>query len=101
MKGLNRILQGFKNYYSISPIAKKWLNKVDWYVLGRNTVTGTASGQNQGICVSGMDTKRVIAKYIFVSLHWYSSVLTNVFFTKEGFVEEISPRLTGNCIFNK
>ena len=32
VKGLNQILQGFKNYYSISSIAKKWLNKVDWYV---------------------------------------------------------------------
>jgi RNA-directed DNA polymerase len=38
VKGLNRILQGFKNYYSISPIAKKWLNKVDWYVLERLTL---------------------------------------------------------------
>jgi RNA-directed DNA polymerase len=38
VKGLNQILQGFKNYYSISPIAKKWLNKVDWYVLERLTL---------------------------------------------------------------
>lgn len=38
VKGLNRILQGFKNYYSISSIDKKWLNKVDWYVLERLTL---------------------------------------------------------------
>ncbi|MED1442499.1 group II intron maturase-specific domain-containing protein [Aeribacillus composti] len=38
VKGLNRILQGFKNYYSISSIAKKWINKVDWYVLERLTL---------------------------------------------------------------
>ncbi|MDC2867417.1 MULTISPECIES: group II intron maturase-specific domain-containing protein [unclassified Bacillus (in: firmicutes)] len=35
VKGLNRILQGFKNYYSLSPIVQKWLSKIDWYVLER------------------------------------------------------------------
>lgn len=35
VKGLNRKLQGFKNYYQISPQGKKWLNRIDWYVLGR------------------------------------------------------------------
>jgi len=35
VKGLNRILQGFKNYYSLSSIGKKWLCKIDWYVLER------------------------------------------------------------------
>lgn len=35
VKGLNRILRGFKNYYQISPPAKKWLNRIDWYVLER------------------------------------------------------------------
>ncbi|WP_028782771.1 group II intron reverse transcriptase/maturase [Thalassobacillus devorans] len=33
--GLNRRLQGFKNYYLISSIAKKWLKRIDWYVLKR------------------------------------------------------------------
>jgi group II intron reverse transcriptase/maturase len=35
VKGLNRKLQGFKNYYLLSPKAKKWLNRIDWYVLER------------------------------------------------------------------
>lgn len=35
VQGLNRKLQGFKNYYSLSPIAVKWLNRVDWYVIER------------------------------------------------------------------
>lgn len=38
VKGLNRRLQGFKNYYLISPIAKKWLTRIDWYVLERLTL---------------------------------------------------------------
>ncbi|PLR75543.1 group II intron reverse transcriptase/maturase [Bacillus sp. V3-13] len=38
VKGLNRRLQGFKNYYLISPIAKKWLNRIDWYVIERLTL---------------------------------------------------------------
>ena len=38
VKGLNRKLQGFKNYYKISPIASKWLNRIDWYVLERLTL---------------------------------------------------------------
>jgi group II intron reverse transcriptase/maturase len=38
IKGLNRRLQGFKNYYKISPIASKWLNRIDWYVLERLTL---------------------------------------------------------------
>lgn len=38
IKGLNRKLQGFKNYYLISPIAKKWLNRIDWYVIERLTL---------------------------------------------------------------
>jgi group II intron reverse transcriptase/maturase len=36
--GLNKKLQGFKNYYLISPNAKKWLNRIDWYVLERLTL---------------------------------------------------------------
>ncbi|WP_256217193.1 group II intron maturase-specific domain-containing protein [Bacillus sp. 491mf] len=35
VKGLNRILQGFKNYYNLSPIGQRWLGKKDWYVLER------------------------------------------------------------------
>lgn len=35
VKGLNRKLQGFKNYYQLSPLSKKWLNRIDWYVLQR------------------------------------------------------------------
>lgn len=38
VKGLNRRLQGFKNYYLISPIAKKWLRRIDWYVIQRLTL---------------------------------------------------------------
>lgn len=38
VKGLNRKLQGFKNYYLLSPIGKKWLNRIDWYVLERLTL---------------------------------------------------------------
>jgi RNA-directed DNA polymerase len=35
VKGLNKKLQGYKNYYTLSPIAAKWLNRIDWYVLER------------------------------------------------------------------
>jgi RNA-directed DNA polymerase len=38
IKGLNRKLQGMKNYYLISPIAKRWLNRIDWYVIERLTL---------------------------------------------------------------
>jgi RNA-directed DNA polymerase len=38
IKGLNRKLQGFKNYYSVSPIAKRWLNRIDWYTIERLTL---------------------------------------------------------------
>lgn len=38
VRGLNRRLQGFKNYYAISPLGKKWLNRIDWYVLERLTL---------------------------------------------------------------
>lgn len=38
IKGLNRKLQGFRNYYFLSPIAAKWLNRIDWYVLERLTL---------------------------------------------------------------
>ncbi|MBW8352172.1 group II intron reverse transcriptase/maturase [Bacillus sp. IITD106] len=35
VKGLNRRLQGFKNYYQLSPMSKRWLNRIDWYVIQR------------------------------------------------------------------
>lgn len=35
IEGLNRKLQGFKNYYQLSPMSKRWLNRIDWYVLQR------------------------------------------------------------------
>jgi RNA-directed DNA polymerase len=38
IRGLNRILQGMKNYYMISTIAKKWLRRIDWYVIERLTL---------------------------------------------------------------
>lgn len=38
IEGLNPKLQGFKNYYSISPIAKRWLNRIDWYTIKRLTI---------------------------------------------------------------
>jgi RNA-directed DNA polymerase len=38
LEGLNRKLRGFKNYYQISPMSKKWLNKIDWYVIERLTL---------------------------------------------------------------
>lgn len=36
--GLNRKITGFRNYYLLSPIAKRWLNRIDWYVLERLTL---------------------------------------------------------------
>ncbi|MDQ1002103.1 RNA-directed DNA polymerase [Neobacillus niacini] len=38
VKGLNKKLQGFKNYYLLSTHAKIWLNRIDWYVLERLTL---------------------------------------------------------------
>lgn len=38
VQGLNRKLQGFKNYYSVSPIAARWLSRIDWYVIERITL---------------------------------------------------------------
>jgi group II intron reverse transcriptase/maturase len=38
VQGLNRKLQGFKNYYSLSPMAARWLNRIDWYVIERLTL---------------------------------------------------------------
>lgn len=38
IEGLNRKITGFKNYYLLSPIAKRWLNRIDWYVIERLTL---------------------------------------------------------------
>lgn len=38
VKGLNRKLQGFKNYYQISAYSKMWLIQIDRYVLERLTL---------------------------------------------------------------
>lgn len=38
VKGLNRRLQGFKNYYFISPISARWGSRIDWYVIERLTL---------------------------------------------------------------
>jgi RNA-directed DNA polymerase len=38
VKGLNKKLQGFKNYYLLSTHAKIWLSRIDWYVLERLTL---------------------------------------------------------------
>src|SRR5699024_1727129 len=32
IKGLNRKIVGMRNYYYISAISQKWLDKIDWYV---------------------------------------------------------------------
>ena len=31
--GINRKVVGMRNYYRISPIATRWLNRIDWYIL--------------------------------------------------------------------
>jgi RNA-directed DNA polymerase len=38
IEGLNRKVIGFRNYYLLSPIAKKWLNRIDWYIVERLTL---------------------------------------------------------------
>jgi RNA-directed DNA polymerase len=38
VKGLNSILRGYKNYYALSPIGKRWLSQIDWYVIERLTL---------------------------------------------------------------
>ncbi|WP_257346617.1 reverse transcriptase domain-containing protein [Pseudalkalibacillus decolorationis] len=35
VKGLNKKLYGFKNYYLLSSFSKRWLNRIDWYVIER------------------------------------------------------------------
>jgi RNA-directed DNA polymerase len=38
VQGLNRKLQGFRSYYHLSKKTKKWLSRIDWYVLERLTL---------------------------------------------------------------
>jgi RNA-directed DNA polymerase len=38
IEGLNRKITGFRNYYLLSPIARRWLNRIDWYILERLTL---------------------------------------------------------------
>jgi hypothetical protein len=47
IQGLHRKLQGYKNYYLISPIAKRWLNRIDWYVLERLTLFWNKKGNKR------------------------------------------------------
>lgn len=35
VEGLNQKIRGLRNYYGITPMAKKWLNRIDWYILER------------------------------------------------------------------
>nr|WP_245203871.1 group II intron reverse transcriptase/maturase [Ammoniphilus resinae] len=35
VEDLNAKIRGLRNYYAITPMAKKWLNRIDWYVLER------------------------------------------------------------------
>lgn len=32
VEGLNRKIVGMRNYYLITPLAQKWLGKIDWYI---------------------------------------------------------------------
>jgi RNA-directed DNA polymerase len=49
VEGLNRRLQGFKNYYRLSPASKKWLNRIDWYVLKRLTLFNNKKRQRRAL----------------------------------------------------
>ncbi len=67
VKGLNRKLQGFKNYYLISPMAKKWLNRIDWYVLERLTLFFNKKRNNRKKHGNLKDVRKEI-KHILVKL---------------------------------
>lgn len=49
VEGLNRKLQGFKNYYGLSPTSKRWLNRIDWYVLKRLTLFNNKKKQRRNL----------------------------------------------------
>jgi group II intron reverse transcriptase/maturase len=67
IKGLNRKLQGMKNYYLISPIAKRWLNRIDWYVLERLTLFWNKK-RNKRHKHSGMGDIIKLTQYTLVKL---------------------------------
>ncbi|RKQ27484.1 group II intron reverse transcriptase/maturase [Oceanobacillus halophilus] len=67
IKGLNRRLQGFKNYYLISPIAKRWLDEIDWYVIGRLTIFWNRK-RNKRHKISSMSEVSKRTKYKLVKL---------------------------------
>ena len=67
IKGLNRRLQGFKNYYLISPIAKRWLDEIDWYVIGRLTIFWNRK-RNKRHKISSMGEVSKRTKYKLVKL---------------------------------
>ncbi|WP_428908774.1 reverse transcriptase domain-containing protein [Niallia sp. Krafla_26] len=67
VKGLNRKLQGFKNYYLISAHAKKWLNRIDWYVLERLTLFHNKKRNNRKKHGNLKDVRKEV-KHILVKL---------------------------------
>lgn len=67
IKGLNRKLQGMKNYYLISPIAKKWLNRIDWYVIERLNLFWNKK-RNKRHKHSGIGQTLLMTKYKLVKL---------------------------------
>ncbi|SFG60295.1 Group II intron, maturase-specific domain, partial [Halobacillus alkaliphilus] len=42
-------LQGFKNYYRLSSASKKWLNRIDWYVLKRLALFNNKKRQRRNL----------------------------------------------------
>ncbi|UTR09411.1 group II intron reverse transcriptase/maturase [Evansella sp. LMS18] len=67
VKGLNRKLQGFKNYYQISPMGKKWLNRIDWYVLTRLNLFNNKKRNRRNKHTKFKDTAEEV-KYFLVKL---------------------------------
>nr|WP_245693763.1 reverse transcriptase domain-containing protein [Sediminibacillus halophilus] len=67
VKGLNRRLQGFKNYYQLSPMGKKWLNRIDWYVLTRLNLFNNKKRNRRNKHAKFQDTAEE-AKYLLVKL---------------------------------
>ncbi|WP_251026579.1 MULTISPECIES: reverse transcriptase domain-containing protein [unclassified Bacillus (in: firmicutes)] len=67
VKGLNRKLQGFKNYYLLSTHAKKWLNRIDWYVLERLTLFYNKKKNNRKKYGNMKDVRKEI-EHILVKL---------------------------------
>ncbi|WP_251029052.1 reverse transcriptase domain-containing protein [Bacillus sp. ISL-40] len=65
--GLNKRLQGFKNYYQISSQAKKWLNRIDWYVIERLTLFYNKKRNRHSKHGNSTDVRRMIG-HILVKL---------------------------------